>query len=93
MDKDDQHLSCDCEWQSHNSEGVFRQLYADAWSRDHGWGHDVEMACAGDEILRWRVESKRWGIVSFIRSYHHGSRQVYRNLDVPCTIVEILWLA
>ena len=51
-----QHLPCDCEWKSHNSEGVFRQLYADAWPRDHGWGHDVEMA--GDEFLRWQVESK-----------------------------------
>ena len=36
--------------------GVFRQLYADAWPCDHGWGHDVEMA--GDEFLRWWVESK-----------------------------------
>ena len=40
--------------------GVFRQLYADAWPdawpRDHGWGHDVEIA--GDEFLCWRVESK-----------------------------------
>ena len=51
-----QHLPCYCEWQSHNSEGVFRQLYADAWPLDHGWGHDMEMA--GDEFLRWRVESK-----------------------------------
>ena len=51
-----QHLPCDCEWKSNNSEGVFRQSYADAWPRDHGWGHDVEMA--GDEFLRWRVESK-----------------------------------
>ena len=39
-----------------NSEGVFRQLYAEAWPRDHGWGHVVEMA--GDEFLRWQVESK-----------------------------------
>ena len=51
-----QYLLCDCEWKSHNSEGVFHQLYADAWPRDHGWGHDVEMA--GDEFLRWQVESK-----------------------------------
>ena len=50
------HLPCDCEWKSHNSEGVSRQLYADAWPRDHGWGHDVEMA--RDEFLRWQVESK-----------------------------------
>ena len=51
-----QHLQCDCEWKSRNSEGVFRQLYAEAWPRDHGWGHDVEMA--GDECLRWQAESK-----------------------------------
>ena len=51
-----QHLPCDSEWKSHNSEGVFRQLYVDAWPRDHGWGHYVEMA--GDEFLRWQVESK-----------------------------------
>ena len=51
-----QHFPYDCEWKSHNSEGVFCQLYADAWPRDHGWGHDVEMA--GDEFLRWQVESK-----------------------------------
>ena len=51
-----QHLPCDCEWKSHNSEGVFRQLYAEAWTHDHGWGHEVEMA--GDECLRWQVESK-----------------------------------
>ena len=51
-----QHPPCDCEWKSHNSEGVFRQLYADAWPRDHDWGHDVEMA--GDEFLQWQVESK-----------------------------------
>ena len=25
-----QHLPCDCEWKSHNSEGVFHHLYADA---------------------------------------------------------------
>ena len=47
--------------------GGVLQLCADAWPRDHGWGHDVEMA--GDEFLRWRVESKDEVIVSFIRSY------------------------
>ena len=29
----------------------------------------------------------------FHTQLHHDSRQVYRNLDVSCTIVEILWLA
>ena len=50
-----QHLPCDCEyrmqkteWESRNSEGVFRQLHADVWPRDHGRGHGVEMA--GDEF-------------------------------------------
>ena len=46
---------------------VIRGCLTDAWSRDHDRGHDVEMA--GDEFLRWQVESKDWGIVSFIRSY------------------------
>ena len=30
---------------------------------------------------------------AFLAQLHHDSRQVYRNLDVPCTIVEISWLA
>ena len=51
-----QHLPCDCELKSPNSEGVFRQLYADAWPRDHGRGYEVEMA--GDEFLRWQVVTK-----------------------------------
>ena len=29
----------------------------------------------------------------FHMQLHHDSRQVYRNLDVSCTIVEISWLA
>ena len=66
---------------------VIRGCLTDAWPRDHGWGHDVEMT--GDEFLRWRVESKD----VFHTQLHHDSRQVYRNLDVSCTIVEILWLA
>ena len=30
---------------------------------------------------------------AFLAQLHHDPRQVYRNLDVPCTIVVILWLA
>ena len=72
---------------------VIRGCLTDAWSRDHGRGHDVEMA--GDEFLRSQVESKDWGrsIGVFHTQLHHDSRQVYRNLYVSCTIIEILWLA
>ena len=67
-----QHLPCDCEWKSHNSEGVFGQLYTDAYASE----------------LRVKM---RYSV--FHTQLHHDSHQVYRNLDVSCTIVEILWLA
>ena len=45
------HFPCVCEGKSRYSEGVFRQLYADAWSRDHDRGHGAEM-----EFRRRQVE-------------------------------------
>ena len=69
---------------------VIRGCQTDAWPRDHGWGHDVEMAgddfYAGDLLVKMRYSV-------FHTQLHHDSRQVYRNLDVSCTIVEISWLA
>ena len=61
-----QHLPGGCEWKSHNSEGVFRQLCADAWPRDQNQGHDMEMT--GDELRRWQLESKH-EVYYFMRSY------------------------
>ena len=89
-----QHLPCDCEWKSNNSEGVFRQSYAGAWPMpDHVitaeammWKWPEMNFYAGELRVKMRYSV-------FHTQLHHDSRQVYRNLDVSCTIVEILWLA
>ena len=69
---------------------VIRGCLTDAWPRDHGWGHDVERPEMNFYAGELRVKM-RYSV--FHTQLHHDSRQVYRNLDVSCTIVEILWLA
>ena len=72
---------------------MFRQSYADAWPMpDHVitaeammWKWPEMNFYAGELRVKMRYSV-------FHTQLHHHSRQVYRNLDVPCTIVEILWL-